>query len=234
MKKTKGLLVAATALSMLVGASAIADSRHRDETRGRYESQRGVTMEGRVRRVSPDRDGYRVELDRGGYAYYVPSSALRGGRGGRGLDLRVGVSVRLYGTYDPRGYINVSSCDSLDDNGGYYGSNDGYRDDGYRDDGYRNDGYRNDGYRNDRNRDRESFVSGVIDRIDDRRGVAELRDARSRRRITIVMRRSDDRRNRSIDLNDLRRGDTVTFAGSWGRSGTFEAWRIDGVNSRRW
>jgi hypothetical protein len=215
MKKTNGLLVAATALSMLVGASAFADSRPRDETRGRYEANRSVTMEGRVQRLSRERDGYRVELDRGGYSYHVPSSALRSGRGGRGLDLRVGVSVRFSGTYDSRGYINVSSCDWLDDNGGYYG----------------NDGA--DRYYRDRNGHREAFVSGVVERIDERRGVAELRDARSRSRITIVMRRSDDRRNRSIDLNDLRRGDVATFAGSWGRGGLFEAWRIEDVNSRR-
>jgi len=210
--KIKGFLAAATALSMLVGASAFADSRHRDETRDRYESNRSVTMEGRVQRLSRERDGYRVTLDRGGESYFVPASALR--RAGRALDLRVGVSVRFFGTYDSRGYVNVSSCDWLDDNGGYYG----------------NDGYRNDGsYRGGR----ESFVSGVVGRIDDRRGVAELRDGRSRQRITIVMRRGDDRRNRSIDLNDLRRGDAVTFAGSWGRNGVFEAWRIDSVNSRR-
>lgn len=99
--KLAGILVVAASLS----TSAFADWRHQDGTGRdfdrrensatgvRYRDNDRVTFEGRVRSMSRERDGYRVELDRGGYAFWVPEATVRAGRFG------VGVSVRLGGIF---------------------------------------------------------------------------------------------------------------------------------------
>jgi hypothetical protein len=49
--------------------------------------------------------------------------------------------------------------------------------------------------------------------------------------------RGAERRYRSIDLEDLRRGDLVSLSGDWVRGGVFSAYRVESVNSgrgRRW
>lgn len=96
------------------------------------------------------------------------------------------------------------------------------------------DSRRDDRY--ERRRDDRDFLSGVVERVDYRRGVVLLRDRRGGRPIAVEMMR---RRSRGIDIEDLRRGDYVTFAGDWSRGGVFEAWRIEDVDSgrrrhRRW
>ena len=213
MKKTRQLTAVTAVLVTALATSAFAETRHRNETndgwRGdnrRGESQRSFTMEGRVRSFDRDRDGYRVQLDRGDAWYYVPQSALRN----RGL--KVGVSLRFTGYYDSRGYGQVSSCDWIDD-GGYYDRNN-----------RRGGGYGN--------YDRD-FVRGVVERVDYRRGTLLLRDERSNRRVTVVM-AGGSRNRRGVDLDDLRRGDFVTFAGDWDRRGVFEAYRIENVRNGRW
>ena len=92
------------------------------------------------------------------------------------------------------------------------------------------DGWR-DGRRDSRyeRRDDRDFVGGVVERVDRRRGVVLLREARSRRTILVEM----NRRSRGVDLEDLRRGDRATFVGDWTRNGVFTAWRIEDVDSRR-
>jgi hypothetical protein len=199
MKKTGKLIALAVALMTLIGTSAFADSRRQDETwRGgsnrRNESNRGyrdnerVTVEGRISSFSRERDGYRVNLDRGGYSYWLPSSRLRG------RDLRVGVSIRLAGVFR-RGVVYVDDL-------GYPGAYD------------------------------NGNVRGVVERIDDRRGLLTLRDEYSGRFVTVDMVRAD-RRSR-IGLDDLRRGDYVTLAGDWTRGGIFEAYRVDSVRTGRY
>jgi len=79
-------------------------------------------------------------------------------------------------------------------------------------------------------RDDRDVLTGVVERVDHRRGVAFLRDRRGGRSIAVEMVR---RNTRGVDLNDIRRGDTVTFIGDWKRGGVFEAWRIDDVDSGR-
>jgi lysyl-tRNA synthetase class II len=96
----------------------------------------------------------------------------------------------------------------------------------------RNDRYdRNE--RNDRNdrRNRTATIAGRVERIDTRRDVIVLREARSGRAIVIDMDRVDNR-SRRADLNDLRRGDFVRLTGEWDRDG-FEAYRIDDVSRNR-
>jgi hypothetical protein len=103
-----------------------------------------------------------------------------------------------------------------------------------RDDRNDNDRNDNDRYdRNDRNdrRNRVATIAGVVERIDLRRDVVVLREARSGRSIVVDMDRVENRRRRA-DLNDLRRGDFVRLTGEWDRDG-FEAFRIDDIRSRR-
>jgi len=132
MSKSKQLtkaMITAAAFSTLVGTSAFADSRHQDQTwrdnndRGRvelaasHENQR-ITTEGRITNLTRERDGYRVQLDRGGYSYWVPERSVRD----RMNDFRVGVSISLGGVFRG-GYVNV---DAVTWPGNY--RNDGYRD----------------------------------------------------------------------------------------------------------
>ena len=220
MKESKKFAVkvaGVAAIAALTVVSAFADSRHRNETNDRYEGRggydrndsrerRSVTSQGRISNLSRYRDGYRVQLDRGSQWYYVPQHALRG-RGGRGIDLRVGVDIRFGGYYGNDGWFNVDSCDYVGD-GGYY------------DDGYYGDRY---GGRT---------LSGVVQRVDFRRGEVLVRDSHGRQ-VLVEMRRGG-RNNRGVDLSDLRRGDRVSFSGSWEGRGRFEAYRIEGVRSGRW
>ncbi|HXA20563.1 MAG TPA: hypothetical protein VN380_26525 [Thermoanaerobaculia bacterium] len=66
---------------------------NRQANNGYRENQR-VTMSGRVNSFSRERDGYRVQLDRG-QSYWVPRSSF----GNRDRDLRAGVSINLGGVF---------------------------------------------------------------------------------------------------------------------------------------
>lgn len=200
--KLAASVTTAAALATLLATSAFADSRNQngtwrdgragqnDDSRS-YRNNERVTVEGRVQSFRQERDGYRLNLDRGGYSYWVPSSHFRD----RGRGLRVGINIRLGGIF--RG-------------GSVYVDNVGWPDDGYD----------------------NNDLRGVVDRVDLRRGTLTLREDRSGRSITVDMRRTDDRRNRSIDLNDLRRGDHVRLSGDWYR-GVFSADSIQSVRSGR-
>lgn len=92
----------------------------------------------------------------------------------------------------------------------------------------RDDRYdRND--RGDSRRDDRDFLSGRVERVDQRRNVVLLRGQNGR---TIVVQMVRNRNHRGIDVDDLRRGDYVTFVGDWSRGG-FQAWRIDNVDRGR-
>ena len=65
----------------------------RQANNGYRENQR-VTMSGRVSSFSRERDGYRLQLDRG-RSYWVPRSTF----GNRERDLRAGVSISLGGIF---------------------------------------------------------------------------------------------------------------------------------------
>lgn len=73
-----------------------ADTRNGDNRQannGSRENQR-VTMSGKVSSFNRERDGYRVQLDRG-QSYYVPRATF----GNRERDLRAGVSISLGGVF---------------------------------------------------------------------------------------------------------------------------------------
>jgi hypothetical protein len=82
--------------------------------------------------------------------------------------------------------------------------------------------------RYERRQDRD-FIGGTVQRVDRRRGVVVLREARSGRTVLVEM----NRRSRGIDIDDLRRGDHARFVGDWTRNGVFTAWRIEDVDSGR-
>jgi hypothetical protein len=99
------------------------------------------------------------------------------------------------------------------------------------DDSWR-DSRRNDSRRNDsryERRDDRDLLRGEVERVDRRRNVVVLRTSRSGRSVLVQM----SNRSRGIDVEDLRRGDQVTFVGDWARNGVFTAWRIDDVDSGR-
>jgi hypothetical protein len=215
MKKTMKMMAIGAVVVMTASASAFAEPRHQNNTNGdwrdssRNESRRSQTMQGRVRSFSRESDGYRVQFDRDNHWYHVPQSAFRG----RHNELRIGVSLRLGGYFGGDDFY-ADSCDFID--GAYYNDDRDYRD---------NRGYRN-GYGND-------SVSGIVERVDFRRGTMLLRDGRSGRRIEVVM-AGGSRNRRGVDLNDVRRGDRISLSGDWRRGGVFEAYNIDSIRNGRW
>lgn len=113
-----------TVAALLLGTSAFADSRpliatvsdqHGDYDRHDRRDRHDVNIEGRVTNITRAREGYRVELDRGGYSFWVRDlNNYRGG--GRHGALRVGINIRIAGTYEPRwGYVVADSFDWLDE-----------------------------------------------------------------------------------------------------------------------
>jgi hypothetical protein len=99
-------------------------------------------------------------------------------------------------------------------------------------------GSRDDRYRdNDRGRSSRDYLRGIVERVDIFRGTAVIRDTNSGRRVAVVVspsaRGRGTRRDRGLDLEDIRRGDYVTFRGDWERGGVFEAYHIDDVRSGR-
>ena len=207
MKRINGLSAAMVAVVMLVASSGFADWRSQNETsrdrnrggnsdRGSYRDNERVTLEGKVRSMDRRGDGYRVELDRGNYSFFVPERHLRNRN-----DLRVGVSIRLGGVFRG-GSIFVDSVD-YPGGGGYYDS-----------------------------RRSDDFLRGTVERVDFRRDTLVLRDQATGRFVTVDM-RGADRRYRSVDLEDLRRGDFVALSGDWSRAGVFSAYRVESVNSSR-
>jgi hypothetical protein len=77
-------------LTLLLSAPVVSAQNYRRDERVQQYGER-VSMQGRVRNVTRDRDGYRVYLDRGSYWYYVPSSVAAG------RDLRIGTEIRIGG-----------------------------------------------------------------------------------------------------------------------------------------
>jgi len=97
---------AALLLLFLAVPSTFADWRPAGET-WRVAARR-VSYEGRVRSIVRDRGGYRVELDRVDYSFYIPNMEVS--RAPRRLwvaDLRVGAFVRVTGYEGRRGYVDV-------------------------------------------------------------------------------------------------------------------------------
>lgn len=206
MKKAQKLTAILTLIAAIAAPSLFADSRHRGRTNDRYESERAITVEGRIRDIDRERNGFVIDLARSDrYTLFVPAdlevySTVRNRESARNRERRVrsldrGDYVRATGTLDRNGVVYVRSIQLL----------------------------RDDDDRNDRDSRR---LTGTVQSVDLRSGYLLLRDDRTGRVITVKVRRTerDDARR---DLDDLRRGDHVTITGDLQRNGQFEADRID-------
>lgn len=202
------------AAALLLGTSAFADSRPlfatvavadqgRDYDR-RDHDRRNVTIEGRVTRITPERQGYRVVLDRGEYSFWVRD--LNMGRHGHGA-LRIGVNIRIGGVYEPRyGYVIADSYDWLDEGPVVRGP----------------------GYRT------EVLIHGRIDRINRREQTFWLRLEDGRMINVDMTRNDRHWNNRRFDLDDLRRGDRITVSGNWVRRDLFLVNHVEEVRGGRY
>jgi hypothetical protein len=210
LSKVAGIAAAA----LLFGTSAFADSRPlfatvavAQEGRGydrRDHDRHNVNVDGRVTNITRERSGYRVELDRGGYSFWVPD--LNMGRHGHGA-LRIGINVRIGGVYEPRyGYVVADTYDWLDEGPvpapGYrtavliHGSIDRI------------------------NRREETLWL----RLDDGRMVS----------VDMTRNDRHWNRNHGVDIGDLHRGDRVTFSGSWTRRDLFSVNHVESVRTGRY
>jgi hypothetical protein len=101
------LLIAAVAI--LSGALTFGQpSRPLGEQRGQglHRDNERVTAQGKITSVRHERDGYRIQLDRGNDSYWVPERSLRG----HSNELRVGISIRLGGVFRG-GFVTVDVID---------------------------------------------------------------------------------------------------------------------------
>lgn len=85
-----------------------------------YRENQRINETGKVTSFSRERDGYRVQLDRGTHSFWVPQSTF----GSRARDLRAGVSITLGGVFRS-GSIFVDAV-SWPDRGGYNGYDRGF------------------------------------------------------------------------------------------------------------
>jgi hypothetical protein len=208
----------AGALALVLTTSAFAAPQRNHDSRGDWDRDRGNSQSSRGnssygtygdnQRVNASGRVTSFSRENGGYRVYLDrgreSYWIPSSRmQNRGNDLRVGISIVLGGVFRG-GRVDVDAVSWPDDHGRY------------------------DDRRYDSGRD---SVRGVVERIDERRGVMLLRESASGRTVEVDMR--DTRNDRRVDLNDLRRGDYVTLSGDWERGGRFEAERIESVSTGR-
>lgn len=80
MMKSRQLTALAVMVTMLAAASAFADSRHRNETYGgdgRWDRGRVITVEGRIRDIDRERNGFVIRLHNERLALYVDRDRRR-------------------------------------------------------------------------------------------------------------------------------------------------------------
>ena len=185
------------------GRDVSRDAVRRDFARdnGFRGNDRGRILEGgRINRILHERGGYRVWLDRGRFSYFVPEARFRL------FPLRVGLSIRFGGFYDPLGYVNVYDIYPYDYAPAYGGSV-------YVAPGYGAPAYGAPAV--------AGLIRGVVDSVDYRRGTVVLTDDGSGQLVTVTMSGRDRR------FDDLRPGDWVELSGDFDRSGYFNAYRVE-------
>jgi hypothetical protein len=174
-----------TLLTTLATPSLFADNRNEnrpDRWRGRHDAGRHVVVEGRIRDIDRERNGFVIRLGRG-EELFVPVQV----HGARRLD--DGDYIRVSGRAGREGRVYVERITEVRE-------------------------------------DRDSYVAGIVQRVDRRGDIVWLEEARSRRVIAVDMRRVD-RDRRRYDVDDLRHGDRIRVSGEWRRDGRFEAERLD-------
>src|SRR6267378_162722 len=81
-------VIAASGFAMLISSAALAAPRAQDDYSYRVNR---ISAQGEITSISREGDQYRVVLNDGTYAYYVPMSTIRN------RDIRVGDHVRIGG-----------------------------------------------------------------------------------------------------------------------------------------
>lgn len=119
------------------------------DNRGRQS----MSIQGRVSRFLHERGGYRIWVDGGRYPVWIPEARIS-----LFPHLRVGLSLRIGGYYDPLGYVEAYD---YYDGGGYYGGAGAYS---------------------------SGLLRGVVETVDYRRGTMVLRDDVSGNFVTAVIR----------------------------------------------
>jgi hypothetical protein len=218
--KTTRLFTGVSALALLLTTSAFADQTYRRDDnrgdRGRTEASRDSNRD--------NRDYNRNRDNRGNSSYRENDRVTLSGRirsfnrenNGYRVTLDRGPAFWVPESYYRRHSrdwrvgvsINIGGIfrggSVIVDDGGYYPQAGGYYD---------------------------GYVSGVVDRVDYRRGVAFLRDNRSGRIIEADLR---SERYGRLDIGDLRPGDFVELSGGWVRGDIFAVSRIDSVRTGRY
>jgi hypothetical protein len=169
--------------------------------RSSYDSRgrQSMSVEGRINRFVHESGGYRIWVDGGRFPVWIPEARIS-----LFPHLRVGLSLRIGGYYDPLGYVEAYDYY----NGGYNG------------------GYGN-GYGSAYGGGSSSGVlRGVVETVDYRRGTLVLRDDVSGNFVTAVIR---DRQ-----LETLRPGDYAEISGDWTRGGLFEGLRLEDSGGGRY
>jgi hypothetical protein len=205
--KTTNKLAAITALAaMLAAPSLFADNRRQETTdgwRGRASQSRRVTVEGRIRDIDRDRNGFVIRLDpRGSGSDYVlvadadlrvDTDSARRGRGGL-RQLERGDAIRATGSLD-RGRMYVDRITLV----------------------------RQEDDRRDRN---DRYLSGRVKSSDRRGELVWIEEQRTGRLVAVDVRHAD-RNARRFDIDAVRRGDRITARGDWQRNGRFEAESVE-------
>lgn len=210
MKKTQKIIAIAIAVATLATASAFADSRHRDRTNDDWRTARNgrrVTVEGRIRSIDQERNGFVIRLNDGNVIFAPRNVDVDGygrNRHANARDLDRGDRIRATGYVEGRNTLYVDRIELLRD-----------------DDDRRRDDPRHD----------ERHITGTVQGVELNRGILWLRDDRSGRVVQVRVRHRE-RDDASRDLDNLRRGDRVTVGGEFQRNGEFEADRIS--RAGRW
>ena len=207
MKRAFKLAAIAAMVTLLAATSAFADWRHPRETDRRHDRDdrdRFITVEGRVRDIDRERNGFVIRLDRGGYVLFARANTdVRGDsnrRNTRVRDLRPGDWIRATGTTESSRLLEVNEIRFLRGDRGPY----------------------------DRGDRVERTLTGVVTSVDRSRGLLELREERSGRTIIVVARHAE-----WDDFDEVRRGNRIVVSGQFHRNGRFEAERID-IDHGRW
>lgn len=208
MKKTQKFMAIAIAVATLATPSLFADSRHRDRTNDDWRharNERRVTVEGRIRSIDQERNGFVIRLNGGETVFAARNIEVQGygrNRTNRVRDLDRGDRIRVTGVVEARNMLYVDRIDLL----------------------------RDDDDRHDRNHDAR-HITGTVQNVELSRGLLWLRDDRSGRVVEVRVRHRE-RDDAARDLDDLRRGDRITVGGEFQRNGEFEADRIQRERGR--
>lgn len=205
-KTIVGRLAAAAGLALLLGSTPIVAAPMQEYG---YQQQTRMSTVGTVTSMSREGDQFRIVLDNGQYAYWVPMSVV----GDR--DLRIGDRVRLSGLANGDA-VNVDTIAFPGDR--YYnGSN--YNNNGYYNNGrYNNTGYTGLPY------GQSGWMNGMVTNVNRHLGYVTVRDDATGRFFNVDVRHMNTRR--PFDVWSLRNGDHIAVLGSWERRDRFDAQQV--------